>query len=84
MKQHQIASSHNTTRVRSTLGSIARLSPRIRHFSHGWLRSRAAYSPYEGWELAGWPVITILRGQIAYRGHETVGLPRGEALLFEF
>jgi dihydroorotase len=42
-----------------------------------WLRSRAGFSPYEGIELAGWPVVTVLRGEVAYRGHDTVGAPRG-------
>ncbi len=32
-----------------------------------WLKSRAGYSPYVGMELAGWPILTVLRGRIAYR-----------------
>jgi dihydropyrimidinase len=26
------------------------------------------YSPWEGWQIAGWPVMTMLRGQIAVEG----------------
>ncbi|MDH3591845.1 MAG: dihydroorotase [Planctomycetota bacterium] len=42
-----------------------------------WLRSRAGYSPFCGVELAGWPVVTILRGEVVYRDHEPVGDPIG-------
>ena len=31
------------------------------------------YSPYEGWELVGWPTHTIVRGQLAYADGEVVG-----------
>jgi dihydroorotase len=47
-----------------------------------WLHSRAAYSPYEGQDLAGWPREVVLRGTIAYRGHGPVGAPRGRPLRF--
>jgi len=42
-----------------------------------WLHSRAGYSPYEGMAMHGWPVVTVLRGQIAYANHAPVGLARG-------
>lgn len=32
-----------------------------------WLKSRAGYSPYVGMELAGWPTLTVLRGEVVYR-----------------
>jgi dihydropyrimidinase len=36
------------------------------------------YSPWEGWEVAGWPVVTILRGRvIVERGRLTGGAPAG-------
>ncbi len=37
------------------------------------------YSPWEGWEVAGWPVITILRGRvIADHGRLAADPPRGQ------
>jgi dihydroorotase len=48
-----------------------------------WLRSRAGYSPYEGWPLAGWPVVTVLRGRIAYQDHQLVGSPGGQPLRYQ-
>lgn len=47
-----------------------------------WLRSRAGYSPYEGMELAGWPVVTVLRGRVTYRDHAAVGEARGAPVEF--
>ncbi|MCC6672523.1 MAG: dihydroorotase [Planctomycetes bacterium] len=48
-----------------------------------WLRSRAGYSPFVGWSLAGWPVATVLRGHVVYAQH-AVGAAgaRGEVLRF--
>jgi len=30
------------------------------------------YSPWEGWEVRGWPVMTILRGQVLVDGGRLV------------
>ena len=48
-----------------------------------WLESRADYSPYAGWELAGWPRTTVLRGRVAYADRALVGAPRGRVLGFD-
>lgn len=47
-----------------------------------WLESRAGYSPYEGMRLAGWPITTILRGEVAYDDHALVGEPNGQPLRY--
>jgi dihydropyrimidinase len=31
-------------------------------------RSRSDYSPYEGWDVRGWPVMTIRRGEVVFEG----------------
>jgi dihydropyrimidinase/dihydroorotase len=42
----------------------------------------ADYSPYDGWELYGWPEVTVLRGRVVYEdgkvltGHHGAYLPR--------
>lgn len=48
----------------------------------GWLHSRAGYSPYVGWALAGWPQQVVLRGEVVYQHHALVGAPRGRPLRF--
>jgi len=39
------------------------------------LHSRSDYSIYEGWNFSGWPVGTILRGQLIMENGEIVGKP---------
>jgi dihydropyrimidinase len=39
------------------------------------METNADYSPYEGWEVTGWPVVTISRGDIIYRNGKVVAEP---------
>lgn len=42
------------------------------------LQSRSKYTPFEGREIHGMPVATVVRGQIVMRDGEIVGRPAGE------
>ena len=48
-----------------------------------WLHSKAGYSPYTGWQLAGWPREVVLSGEVVYRDHRPVQPPRGRMLQFD-
>ena len=48
-----------------------------------WLRSRAGWSPFEGAEMVGKPIGTIVRGQVAMWEDELGEAPRGEPFQFE-
>jgi dihydropyrimidinase len=37
------------------------------------LHQKADWTPYEGWTLKGWPILTMRRGQIIYQDQELVG-----------
>jgi dihydropyrimidinase len=39
------------------------------------METNADYSPYDGWEVTGWPVVTISRGDVVYEGGRVVGQP---------
>jgi dihydropyrimidinase len=39
------------------------------------LKSKADYSVFEGWEVTGWPVMTIRRGEIVFKDEEVRGVP---------
>jgi dihydropyrimidinase len=41
--------------------------------THDLLRDGSDYTPYEGREVTGWPVITMVRGQVVVRDGELVG-----------
>jgi dihydropyrimidinase len=36
------------------------------------LKSNADYSVYEGWQVTGWPVLTLRRGEVVFRNDEIV------------
>ncbi|GAB1540797.1 dihydroorotase [Scytonema sp. NUACC21] len=46
------------------------------------LLSKCGWSPFEGWNLTGWPVMTIVGGQIVYEKGKLNTEVRGRALTF--
>ena len=47
------------------------------------LLTKCGWSPFEGWNVTGWPVTTIVGGQVVYnRGRLNTGI-RGQALRFD-
>ena len=47
-----------------------------------WLASRCGWSPFEGREVTGWPIATIIRGHVAMREDEVLGAPVGAPVRF--
>ena len=46
------------------------------------MHSACDYDPYEGWEVTGWPTLTLLRGQTAYADGALIARPgQGERVL---
>ncbi|MFH0812192.1 MAG: amidohydrolase family protein [Pseudomonadota bacterium] len=39
------------------------------------MHSIAEWNVYEGWEITGWPVLTMVRGQVVYEDEKLVGKP---------
>ncbi len=37
--------------------------------------SKAAYSPYDGWDVTGWPVCTISRGEVVFENGQVTARP---------
>ena len=46
------------------------------------LQTKCGWSPFEGWTLTGWPVVTIVGGQIVYNRGEIDTSVRGQPLQF--
>jgi len=44
--------------------------------------TKCGWSPFEGWNLTGWPVMTIVGGQVVYEKGQLHTNVRGEALTF--
>lgn len=47
------------------------------------LLTKCGWSPFEGWNLTGWPVMTIVGGQVIYERGKLHTEVRGRALRFE-
>ena len=54
-----------------------------RRIENKWLASRCGWSPFEDWKLQGWPVFTILNGEIVMAEDEVIGEPKGQAIEFK-
>ncbi|GBE90330.1 dihydroorotase [Nostoc cycadae] len=46
------------------------------------LLTKCGWSPFEGWNLTGWPVTTIVGGQVVYEQNQVNTNVRGQALTF--
>jgi dihydroorotase len=46
------------------------------------LQTKCGWSPFEGWNLTGWPMVTIVGGQVAYDHGQFNTKVRGQALQF--
>ncbi len=47
------------------------------------LQTKCGWSPFEGWNLTGWPVVTIVGGQVVYERGQFNEHVRGRALTFK-
>ncbi len=49
-----------------------------RTVSKSWLASKCGWSPFEGMTLTGWPMATVVRGQLVMRDGQLLGGARGK------
>ncbi|MEG3436381.1 dihydroorotase [Pannus brasiliensis CCIBt3594] len=47
------------------------------------LQTKCGWSPFEGWNLTGWPVMTMVNGSIVFQNGQFFPEVRGKALEFE-
>lgn len=47
-----------------------------------WIASRCGWTPFDGMSITGWPVATLLNGQVVMRDDEVIGSPSGQAYEF--
>jgi dihydroorotase len=51
--------------------------------THAMMRSACGWTPFEGMEVVGFPVATVLHGRLAMRDGELIGTPTGRVVAFE-
>lgn len=53
-----------------------------RTIRNDWIASRSGWTPYDGMAITGWPIHTVVRGQLVVRDEQLVGAPLGKAIHF--
>jgi dihydroorotase len=53
-----------------------------RTIEESWIVSPCGWTPFDGTEVTGWPIATIIRGMIVMRDDEVQGPPRGRHAKF--
>ncbi len=53
-----------------------------RTIEESWIASPCGWTPFAGHRCTGWPVMTVIRGQLAMREDEVVGGPKGAGVRF--
>lgn len=53
-----------------------------RTITTAWSKSRCGWTPFDGHAVTGWPVATLVRGELVMRDGELLGAPRGEPAAF--
>ena len=55
---------------------------RQRRIEESWIAAPCGWTPFAGMQITGWPVATIIRGQIVMRDDEVLGEPSGKLVKF--
>jgi len=55
---------------------------RRRRIEESWIVSPCGWTPFAGMTVTGWPVATIVRGQVVMREDEVLGAPQGRLVRF--
>lgn len=50
---------------------------------NSWMATKSGWTPFDGMNVTGWPVSTLLRGQIVMRDNEVTAKPAGRMLEFK-
>ena len=53
-----------------------------REITGDWLASKCGWSPFEGMTIKGWPMMTVIRGNLVMRDGELLANPIGEPVRF--
>jgi dihydroorotase len=53
-----------------------------RTINDSWIVSKVGWTPYNGMQVTGWPIATIVRGHVVVRDEALIGAPQGEPVCF--
>ena len=73
-------------RGRIAVGYLADLTivdlKRHQMITHAWIVSRCGWTPFDGMRVTGWPMMTVVRGNLVMRDGQLIGEPVGETVRF--
>jgi dihydroorotase len=55
---------------------------KTRTIEDSWIVSPCGWTPFAGHRCSGWPVMTVVRGDIAMRDDQVQGAPQGKPVEF--
>lgn len=55
---------------------------RSQTITNSWIKSKCAWTPFDGLKVTGWPIATMVRGNLVMRDGETLGQPLGQPCSF--
>jgi dihydroorotase len=53
-----------------------------RMITNRWIVSRCGWTPFDGLTVSGWPVATVVHGQVVMQDGEIIGNPKGQLVRF--
>jgi dihydroorotase len=56
---------------------------REKTIENGKLQTKVNWSPYDGWKVTGWPVVTIVNGRVVYREGEFFDAVKGREITID-
>jgi dihydroorotase len=56
---------------------------KTRTITNDWMKTKCGWTPFDGMAVTGWPIATIVRGNIVMREDELIGSPLGEPVRFQ-
>ena len=55
---------------------------KTRTIEDSWIASKCGWTPFAGRTVTGWPIMTIVRGNVVMREDQLIGAPAGEPVRF--
>jgi dihydroorotase len=56
---------------------------RTETIQNSWIESKSKWTPFDGMQVRGWPVHTVVRGHLAVRDGQLAGQPKGTLVEFD-
>jgi dihydroorotase len=56
---------------------------KVRTIENKWIASRSQWTPFHGMKVTGWPIATVVGGELVMQDDQILGTPHGAGVTFE-